>query len=232
VPASQTVRVLIADDHVLVRDGFAMILSTQPDLEVVGEAADGDEAIRAARELRPDVVLMDIRMPNVDGIEATTAICRDTRAKVLILTTFDLDEYVYDALRAGASGFLLKDMRRNELIDAIRVVATGEALLAPTVTRRLIADVVGRARPAPAVPRADPRLAALTAREAEALRQVARGLSNAEIARELYVTEHTVKTHVSSLLGKLGLRDRVQAVVLAYESGLVLPGENAPPAHS
>jgi DNA-binding NarL/FixJ family response regulator len=232
VPAKQTVRVLIADDHVLVRDGFAMILSTQPDLEVVGEAADGDEAIRAARDLHPDVVLMDIRMPNVDGIEATVAICRDTHAKVLVLTTFDLDEYVYDALRAGASGFLLKDMRRNELIDAIRVVATGEALLAPSVTRRLIADVVGRARPAPAVPRADPRLAALTAREEEALRQVARGLSNAEIARELYVTEHTVKTHVSSLLGKLGLRDRVQAVVLAYESGLVLPGENPPPAHS
>jgi DNA-binding NarL/FixJ family response regulator len=232
VPAKQTVRVLIADDHVLVRDGFAMILSTQPDLEVVGEAADGDEAIRAARDLHPDVVLMDIRMPNVDGIEATVAICRDTPAKVLVLTTFDLDEYVYDALRAGASGFLLKDMRRNELIDAIRVVATGEALLAPTVTRRLIADVVGRARPAPTARRADPRLATLTARETETLRQISRGLSNAEIAHELYVTEHTVKTHVSSLLGKLGLRDRVQAVVVAYESGLVLPGENPPPVHS
>jgi DNA-binding NarL/FixJ family response regulator len=224
VAAKQTVRVLIADDHVLVRDGFAMILSTQPDLQVVGEAADGDEAIRAARELRPDVVLMDIRMPNVDGIEATAAICRDTRAKVLVLTTFDLDEYVYDALRAGASGFLLKDMRRSELVDAIRVVAAGEALLAPTVTRRLIADVVGRARPAPAASQPGSRLTSLTARETEALRQIARGLSNAEIARELYVTEHTVKTHVSSLLGKLGLRDRVQAVVLAYESGLVTPG--------
>jgi DNA-binding NarL/FixJ family response regulator len=232
VAAKQTVRVLIADDHVLVRDGFAMILSTQPDLQVVGEAADGDEAIRAARELRPDVVLMDIRMPNVDGIEATAAICRDTRAKVLVLTTFDLDEYVYDALRAGASGFLLKDMRRSELVDAIRVVAAGEALLAPTVTRRLIADVVGRARPAPAASQPGSRLTLLTARETEALRQIARGLSNAEIARELYVTEHTVKTHVSSLLGKLGLRDRVQAVVLAYESGLVQPGENSPPAHS
>ncbi|MCW2858460.1 MAG: DNA-binding response regulator [Actinoallomurus sp.] len=232
VAAKQTVRVLIADDHVLVRDGFAMILSTQPDLQVVGEAADGDEAIRAARELRPDVVLMDIRMPNVDGIEATAAICRDTRAKVLVLTTFDLDEYVYDALRAGASGFLLKDMRRSELVDAIRVVAAGEALLAPTVTRRLIADVVGRARPAPAASQPGSRLTLLTARETEALRQIARGLSNAEIARELYVTEHTVKTHVSSLLSKLGLRDRVQAVVLAYESGLVQPGENPPPAHS
>ncbi|HZE34576.1 MAG TPA: response regulator transcription factor [Actinoallomurus sp.] len=232
MPAIQTVRVLIADDHVLVRDGFAMILSTQPDLEVVGEAADGVEAISAARELRPDVVLMDIRMPTLDGIEATTTICRETRARVLVLTTFDLDEYVYDALRAGASGFLLKDMRRNELVDAIRVVAAGESLLAPTVTRRLIADVVGRSRPASAVPRSEPRLKTLTARETEALRQIARGLSNAEIARELYVTEHTVKTHVSSLLSKLGLRDRVQAVVLAYESGLVLPGENPPPAHS
>jgi DNA-binding NarL/FixJ family response regulator len=232
VPPKQTIRVLIADDHGLVRDGFAMILSTQPDMVLVGEAADGAEAIRAARELRPDVVLMDVRMPNVDGIEATAVICRDTRAKVLVLTTFDLDEYVYDALRAGASGFLLKDMRRAELCDAVRVVAAGEALLAPTVTRRLIADVVGRARPAPAAPRPDARLAALTARETDTLREVARGLSNAEIARELYVTEHTVKTHVSNLLSKLGLRDRVQAVVLAYESGLVQPGETTPPPHS
>jgi DNA-binding NarL/FixJ family response regulator len=232
VAARQTVRVLIADDHVLVRDGFAMILSAQPDIDVVGEAADGDEAIRAARAADPDVVLMDIRMPNVDGIEATAAICRDTRARVLVLTTFDLDEYVYDALRAGASGFLLKDMRRSELVDAIRVVAAGEALLAPTVTRRLIADVVGRAGPAPAAGRADARLAMLTTRETETLRQIARGLSNAEIAQALYVSEHTVKTHVSSLLGKLGLRDRVQAVVLAYESGVVRPGDNTPPAHS
>ncbi|XVQ08222.1 response regulator [Spirillospora sp. CA-255316] len=227
------IRVLIADDQALVRDGFGMILSAQPDLELAGEAADGAEAIRAARELRPDVVLMDVRMPNVDGIEATAAICRDTAAKVLVLTTFDLDEYVYDALRAGASGFLLKDMRRAELVEAVRVVAAGEALLAPTVTRRLIADVVGRAgRPAAPRPADDSRLAALTARETDTLRQVARGLSNAEIARELYVTEHTVKTHVSSLLGKLGLRDRVQAVVLAYETGLVQPGENAPPSPS
>jgi DNA-binding NarL/FixJ family response regulator len=231
VPDRQIIRVLIADDQALVRAGFAMILATQPDLMVVGEAADGAEAIRAARELGPDVVLMDVRMPNVDGIEATTAICRDTHAKVLVLTTFDVDEYVYDALRAGASGFLLKDMRRDELVEAVRVVAAGEALLAPTITRRLIADVVARARPT-SPPQADARLASLTARETDTLRHVARGLSNAEIAAELYVTEHTVKTHVSSVLTKLGLRDRVQAVVLAYESGLVLPGEGAPPAHS
>jgi DNA-binding NarL/FixJ family response regulator len=231
VPERQAIRVLIADDQALVRAGFAMILAAQPDLAVVGEVADGAEAIRAARALHPDVVLMDIRMPNVDGIEATTAICRDTRAKVLVLTTFDLDEYVYEALRAGASGFLLKDMRRDELVEAVRVVAAGEALLAPAVTRRLIADVVARSRRQ--VPlRADARLAALTAREIDTLRQVARGLSNAEVAAELHVTEHTVKTHVSSVLTKLGLRDRVQAVVLAYESGLVQPGEAAPPAHS
>jgi len=232
VPPKPTIRVLLADDQGLVRDGFAMILSTQPDLELVGEAADGAEAIRAARELRPDVVLMDVRMPNVDGIEATATICRETRAKVLVLTTFDLDEHVYDALRAGASGFLLKDMRRGELVDAVRVIAAGEALLAPTVTRRLIADVVGRGGPSAAGPRADARLSALTARETDALRQVARGLSNAEIARAMYVTEHTVKTHVSNLLSKLGLRDRVQAVVLAYESGLVQPGETPPSTHS
>ncbi|TDE10163.1 response regulator [Jiangella asiatica] len=222
------IRVLIADDQALVRDGFSMILGAQPDLVVVGEAADGAQAIQAATELRPDVVLMDVRMPDVDGIQATEAICRDTAAKVLVLTTFDIDEYVYDALRAGASGFLLKDMRRDELVDAVRVVANGEALLAPSVTRRLIADVVGRSRAATGTrhgPRPDDRLTALTARETETLRQVARGLSNAEIAAELFVTEHTVKTHVSSVLSKLGLRDRVQAVVLAYESGLVQPGE-------
>jgi DNA-binding NarL/FixJ family response regulator len=233
-PQQQPIRVLIADDQALVRDGFGMILSAQPDLDLVGEAADGAEAIRAARELRPDVVLMDVRMPNVDGIEATSAICRDTDARVLVLTTFDLDEYVYDALRAGASGFLLKDMRREELVDAVRVVAGGEALLAPTVTRRLIADVVSRGRDgraAQALPVDGTPLEALTARETDTLRQVARGLSNAEIAKELYVTEHTVKTHVSSLLSKLGLRDRVQAVVLAYEAGLVRPGENTPPQH-
>jgi DNA-binding NarL/FixJ family response regulator len=227
----QQIRVLIADDQELVRAGFAMILAAQPDITVIGEAADGAEAIRAARANGPDLVLMDIRMPNVDGIAATTAICRDTRAKVLVLTTFDVDEYVYDALRAGASGFLLKDMRRDELVEAVRVVAAGEALLAPTITRRLIADVVARGRPH-TPPRTDTRLASLTTRETDTLRQVARGLSNAEIAAALYVTEHTVKTHVSSILAKLGLRDRVQAVVLAYESGLVQPGDAAPPAHS
>ncbi|WP_310739249.1 response regulator transcription factor [Microbispora sp. H10830] len=232
MPTQNSIRVLIADDHTLVRDGLAMMLAEQPDLEVVGEAADGAEAISAARELEPHVVLMDVRMPKVDGIAATAEICRDTTAKVLVLTTFDLDEYVYDALRAGASGFLLKDMRRAELVEAVRVISAGESLLAPTVTRRLIGDVVGRSRPAAARPTAHPatahqaddrRLAALTARELETLRQVARGLSNAEIAAELFVTEHTVKTHVSSVLAKLGLRDRVQAVVLAYESGLVTP---------
>ncbi|GGO31019.1 response regulator [Microbispora bryophytorum] len=228
MPTQNSIRVLIADDHTLVRDGLAMMLAEQPDIEVVGEAADGAEAISAARELQPHVVLMDVRMPRVDGIAATAGICRDTAAKVLVLTTFDLDEYVYDALRAGASGFLLKDMRRAELVEAVRVISAGESLLAPTVTRRLIGDVVGRSRPAAARPAAahqadDRRLAALTVRELETLRQVARGLSNAEIAAELFVTEHTVKTHVSSMLAKLGLRDRVQAVVLAYESGLVTP---------
>lgn len=226
MPDQPTLRVLIADDQALVRGGFAMILDAQPDITVVGEAVDGAEAIQATRRLDPDLVLMDVRMPHVDGIQATETICRETRARVLVLTTFDLDEYVYDALRAGASGFLLKDMRREELVNAVRVVSGGEALLAPTVTRRLIAQVVGRARPAG--PDAGARLAGLTARETDTLRQIARGLSNAEIAAALYVTEHTVKTHVSNVLTKLGLRDRVQAVVLAYESGLVVAGESDP----
>jgi DNA-binding NarL/FixJ family response regulator len=226
---NRSTRVLIVDDQALVRDGFGMILTVQPDLAVVGEAADGAEAIRLARELHPDVVLMDIRMPNVDGIEATARICAETTARVLVLTTFDLDEYVYDALHAGASGFLLKDMRREELVNAVRVVAAGEALLAPTVTRRLILDVVSRGHRARTGPTPSPRLATLTARETDTLRQVARGRSNAEIAAALYVTEHTVKTHVSNLLTKLGLRDRVQAVVLAYESGLVVAGDLADP---
>ncbi|SNS94699.1 DNA-binding response regulator, NarL/FixJ family, contains REC and HTH domains [Asanoa hainanensis] len=219
---AEPIRVLVADDQELVRGGFALILDAQPDITVVGEAADGAQAIDAAARLRPDVVLMDVRMPHVDGIAATARICAASDTRVLVLTTFDLDEYVYDALRAGASGFLLKDMRRDDLVNAVRVVAGGEALLAPTVTRRLIADVVARA----AAPRrgfADARLAALTARETETLKAVARGLSNAEIAAEFYVTEHTVKTHVSNLLTKLALRDRVQAVVLAYEAGLVVP---------
>jgi DNA-binding NarL/FixJ family response regulator len=211
--------VVVADDQALVRDGLCMILSSQPDITVVAEAADGVEAVAAARAHRPDVVLMDVRMPNLDGIGATREICASTAARVLVLTTFDLDEYVYDALRAGASGFLLKDMHRTELVAAVRTVAAGESLLAPTVTRRLIADVLRQRAPASPAP----ELSALTPREVDTLRQVARGLSNAEIAAELFVTEHTVKTHVSSVLAKLGLRDRVQAVVVAYESGLVRP---------
>jgi DNA-binding NarL/FixJ family response regulator len=219
-------RVLVADDQALVRSGLCMILESQADIAVVGEAADGAEAVTRAGELDPDVVLMDVRMPNVNGIEATRQITAGTRAKVLVLTTFDLDEYVYDALAAGASGFLLKDMHRDELVAAVRTVAAGEALLAPTVTRRLIADVVaarGTARSAVD----DGRLKVLTARETDTLRQIARGLSNVEIAEALFVTEHTVKTHVSNLLTKLGLRDRVQAVVLAYETGLVVPGSQS-----
>jgi DNA-binding NarL/FixJ family response regulator len=219
----EEIRVLVVDDQALVRQGFAVILDAEPDLTVVGEAGDGATAVTAAEELRPDVVLMDVRMPGVDGIEATAEICARTPARVLMLTTYDLDEHVYDALRAGASGFLLKSMRGRELVDAVRVVAAGEALLAPTVTRRLIADVVGR--PSTVDRRARPaRLEGLSPRETDTLRALARGLSNAEIAAELYVTEHTVKTHVSNLLTKLGLRDRVQAVVLAYESGLVVAG--------
>jgi DNA-binding NarL/FixJ family response regulator len=220
------VRVLVVDDQALVRSGFTVILDAEPDLSVVGEAADGAQAVDAAVTLQPDVVLMDVRMPGMDGIAATAAICERTSARVLILTTYDIDEYVYDALRAGASGFLLKNMRRQDLVAAVRVVASGEALLAPTVTRRLIADVVGRSGPS-ANAAATARLGGLSPRETDTLRQLARGLSNAEIAAELFVTEHTVKTHVSSLLAKLGLRDRVQAVVLAYESGLVVAGSAA-----
>ncbi|MET7400510.1 response regulator transcription factor [Dactylosporangium sp. NPDC005572] len=216
-------RVVVADDQALVRGGLCMILESQPDIEVVGEAEDGAQAVAVAARERPDVVLMDVRMPNLDGIGATREICAATAAKVLVLTTFDLDEYVYEALLAGASGFLLKDMHRADLVAAVRTVAAGEALLAPTVTRRLIADVL-RQRRAVAAPVSDRRLGSLTPREEDILRQVARGLSNAEIAVELVVTEHTVKTHVSKVLAKLGLRDRVQAVVLAYESGLVRPG--------
>ncbi|MEU3170378.1 response regulator transcription factor [Streptosporangium sp. NPDC006930] len=218
-------RVLIADDQDLFRAAFGLILGAQPDMEVVGEAADGEEAIAAAGRLQPDVVLMDVRMPGRNGIEATREICATTAAKVLVLTMFDLDEYVYDAVRAGASGFLLKDIRRDELAYAVRTVASGEALLAPAATRRLLEDLVRR--PAHGVaPRLTARLAALTERERETLRLVAHGLSNAEIAAALVVTEHTVKTHVSRMLTKLDLRDRVQAVVLAYESGLVVAGRS------
>ncbi|MFG1791019.1 response regulator [Nocardia sp. NPDC049149] len=216
-----SVRVLVVDDQDLFRAGFGMILDAQPDLAVVGEAADGLEAIDKAVALAPDVVVMDVRMPRLDGVAATRRICAETSAKVLVLTMFDLDEYVYDALRAGASGFLLKDARREELAEAVRVVAAGEAQLAPTVTRRLIADLADRGRPRPELAR---RLGELTERERDTLRQLARGCSNAEIAAAMTVSEHTVKTHVSAVLSKLGLRDRVQAVVFAYEAGLVVPG--------
>jgi DNA-binding NarL/FixJ family response regulator len=215
-------RVLVVDDQDLFRGGFAMILDAQPDMAVAGEASDGAEAIRLAAELEPDVVLMDIRMPGVDGVTATREICARTAAKVIVLTMFDVDEYVYAALAAGASGFLLKDIRRDRLVDGIRLVAAGDALLAPSVTRRLIADLSRRGH---AVPALAARLGELTERERDTLRQLARGRSNAEIAAALFVSEHTVKTHVSNLLGKLGLRDRAQAVVFAYESGLVLAGE-------
>ncbi|GII56863.1 DNA-binding response regulator [Planotetraspora thailandica] len=218
-------RVIVADDQDLFRAGFGLILNAQPDMEVVGEAADGEQAIAEARRLQPDVVVMDVRMPGKNGIEATREICATTAAKVLVLTMFDLDEYVYDAVRAGASGFLLKDIRRDELAHAVRTVAAGDALLAPAATRRLLEDLVRRPTHGVA-PRLAARLDALTERERETLKLVARGLSNAEIAGTLVVTEHTVKTHVSRVLTKLDLRDRVQAVVLAYESGLVVAGES------
>jgi len=227
---AEPIRVLVVDDQPLVRAGFTVILDAEPDITVVGEAGDGEHALQATVALGPDVVVMDVRMPGMDGVAATAAICAKTTARVLMLTTYDLDQYVYEALRAGASGFLLKTMRRQDLVDAVRVVAEGDSLLAPTVTRRLIAELV--ARPTAAAPPATAatpsaaaaRLAGLSPRETDTLRQLARGLSNVEIAAQLFVTEHTVKTHVSNLLSKLGLRDRVQAVVLAYESGLVVAG--------
>lgn len=222
-----TIRVLIADDQELVRTGFRVILNAEPDLEVVGEAADGREAIEAVAALRPEVVLMDIRMPNLDGIAATRRITTGHGSpRVLILTTFDLDEYVYQALRAGASGFMLKDAGADELLHAVRVVAAGEALLAPSITRRLIEDYARRPPP-----RQQPAaLAGLTPREVEVLRFLARGLSNADIARELVLGDATIKTHVARIFAKLDLHDRAQAVVLAYESGLVQPGERSEPA--
>ena len=246
------IRIVIADDHLVVRTGFAALLATQADFEVVGTAADGEETVRLCRQVRPDVVLMDVRMPGTDGIEATRRVIAEagTRGsagpRILILTTFDLDSYVYDALSAGASGFLLKDATAERLFEAVRVVAAGEGLLAPGVTRRLISEFA-RLRPAapaslsplasrsptasrsPVTSRPSPGLpgqglAALTPRETEVLLLIARGLSNPEIAAELVVTDETVKTHVSRILTKLGLRDRTQAVVAAYESGLVVPG--------
>jgi DNA-binding NarL/FixJ family response regulator len=216
--------VLIVDDQALVRAGFRMILEAEEDMEVVGEAADGREAVAEARRLRPDVVLMDVRMPDVDGIEATRRLLGDgADAKVVMLTTFDMDEYVYDALRAGASGFLLKDVPPEQLVAGIRAVASGDALLAPAVTRRVIEEFVRR--PPASVRTLPPKLGDLTARELEVLKLIARGRSNAEIATELFVSETTVKTHVAHVLMKLSLRDRVQGVVLAYECGLVEPGE-------
>ncbi len=217
-------RVVVADDQALVRSGFRMLLESAEDLEVVGEAADGSSAIELARQVRPDVVLMDIRMPGVDGIEATRAIVGDERTagvRVLVLTTFDLDEYVFEALRAGASGFLLKDTDPDDLLDAVRLVASGEALLAPSVTRRLIAEFVRR--PVSTAPDAA-QLGDLTDREREVLALVGRGLSNAEIGGALFISPATAKTHVSRVMIKLGARDRAQLVVIAYESGLVHPG--------
>ena len=218
------IRILIADDQALVRDGFGMILGAQEDMEVVGEAADGLEAVELTRALDPDVVLMDIRMPGLDGIEATRRLtgAGAVRSRVLMLTTFDGDQYLYDAMKAGASGFLLKDVRREELVGAVRTVAAGDALLAPALTRRLIEDFMRR--PPPGTEPAGP-IRELTGREREVLRLVARGLSNAEIADSIVVSEATVKTHVARILMKLGLRDRLQAAVLAYESGFVRPGD-------
>jgi DNA-binding NarL/FixJ family response regulator len=219
-----TIRVLIVDDQALVRAGFRMILDTQPDIEVIGEAADGHDAVRLAQHHLPDVVLMDIRMPNLDGIAATRLLAGPDAARptrVIILTTYDLDQYVFDALGAGASGFLLKDVLPEDVVEAVRIVAAGDALLAPRITGKLIAEFAHRYRPA----RPDARpIGLLTPRELEVLELVARGRSNAEIARTLYLSENTVKTHITHMLDKLALRDRVQAVIYAYETGLVEPG--------
>jgi DNA-binding NarL/FixJ family response regulator len=216
------IRVLIADDQALVRGGFRMILDAQDDIEVAGEADSGGEGVEQALRLHPDVVLMDIRMPGIDGLEAMRRLlAAGSHARVLILTTFDLDDYVYEAMRSGASGFMLKDVSPRQLVEAVRTVAAGEALLAPVITRRLIERFMSRPFPGAELP---PELGELTSRELDVLRLVARGLSNAEIAQQLILGEATIKTHVAHVLAKLGVRDRVQAVVAAYESGLVEPG--------
>jgi len=228
ITPAPAIRIVVADDHQVVRTGFAALLDTQPDFTVVGTACDGAQAVRIGRELRPDVVLMDVRMPDMDGIAATRQLAGSGSGgpRILILTTFDLDEYVYDALCAGASGFLLKDVTAERLFDAVRVIAAGEALLAPTVTRRLISEFALLRRKPDA--RSTAALAALTPRETQVLTLIAEGLSNQEISARLMVTEETIKTHVSRVLGKLGLRDRTQAVVTAYETGLVVPRSRAP----
>jgi DNA-binding NarL/FixJ family response regulator len=223
-----TIRVVVADDQELVRSGFAMILAAQPDIEVVAEAGDGAAAVDAVRRLAPDVALLDIRMPGTDGIEACRAISAETGCRTVMLTTFDSDDYVFEALHAGASGFLLKDVRRDDLVHAVRVVAAGDSLLAPSVARRLIADYTSR--PAASAVPSSARLDVLTARERETLLHLARGLSNAEIAAALVVSEHTVKTHVGNVLSKLGLRDRIQAVICAYECGVVTPSPEGQPS--
>jgi len=220
-----SIRVLLCDDQALVRSGFRLILESREDIEVVGEVEDGREAIGLTRRVDPDVILMDVRMPNVDGVEATRRlVAGGSRARIIILTTFDLDEYVYEAIRAGASGFLLKDVQPAQLVDAIRVVEAGEALLAPSITRRLLDRF---AHTLPGAEEKPSELASLTERELEVLKLLASGLSNAELAERLFLSETTVKSHISSVLRKLGLRDRVQAVVLAYEAGLVRPGSPA-----
>lgn len=220
-----TIRVLLADDQALVRSGFRMILEAQPDMEVVGEAGDGKEAVDLAARDEPGLVLMDIRMPRLDGIDATRSIIRaHPRTRVLVLTTFDLDEYVYDALLAGASGFLLKDVGRDELVSAVRVVAGGDALLAPSITRRLLSDFVRSRSVSPSERTGLAAPDVLTARERDTLDLLAQGLSNAQIAERLVVSDHTVKTHVGNVFHKLGLRDRVHAVIYAYERGIVKPG--------
>ena len=219
-----TIGVVLADDQPLVRGGFRLILEAEDGIEVIGEAGDGEHAVAAARRLRPGVVLMDVQMPRMDGLEATRRISQDRAidSRVLILTTFEQDDYVFDALRAGASGFMLKNAAPEDLVRAVRTVAAGDALLAPSITRRVIEEYAQRASP----PKRDAGLDSLTDREREVLRLLATGKSNAELAAHLFLGEGTVKTHVSNLLGKLGLRDRVQAVVFAYESGLVEPGES------